>query len=79
MNAHFTEAWRAVAAAKIDEWDYQCVRLGELANDGTVNRSEAATVLQDIALAHDIHIAIGGLDIVTESIACAFTPEEAAA
>ena len=79
MNAHFTETWRAVATAKIDEWDFQCLRLGALANDGVVNRSEAATVLHDIAVANDIDKALGGLDVIMASIACAFTPAEAAA
>ena len=78
MNPHFTEAWRAVATAKIDEFAYRCDRLGELAGAGIVNRSEAASVLTDIADAHSLGETFG-TDWIIDLIATAFAIEGSAA
>lgn len=81
MNPHFTEAWRAVATAKIDEFAHQCKRLADLAHDGEVNRSEASSCLQEIAEANCLCSTFGA-DYIIDTIAWAFAPpvaEEAAA
>jgi hypothetical protein len=70
---YFTEAWRAVATAKIDEFDYQCRRLAELSRCGAVERGEAAATLQDISVAHALGDVFGH-DTVNSMISDAFTP-----
>lgn len=70
---YFREAWVAVATAKIDEFAYQCERLATLAHRGAINRSEAATLLTDIAEAHSLGDMFGS-DYVDELIAAAFAP-----
>jgi hypothetical protein len=71
MTAHFTEAWRAVATAKIDEFAYQCERLADLAICGEVNRGDAAAVLYDISIAHSLGETFGS-DYIADVIAGAF-------
>lgn len=81
MNPHFTEAWRAVATAKIDEFAFQCERLAGLAHDGDVNVSEAASCLQEIAEANCLCSTFGA-DYIVSMIAWPFAHpicEEAAA
>ena len=75
---YFTEAWRAVATAKIDEFEYQCRRLAELSRCGAVERGEAAEVLQDISVAHSLGDVFGH-DIVNSMITDAFAAPEAEA
>ncbi|HEX5864996.1 MAG TPA: hypothetical protein VF014_12205 [Casimicrobiaceae bacterium] len=73
MNPHFTEAWRAVATAKIDEFAYQCERLGTLARCAVVDRADAADVLTEIADAHSLGETFGR-DYIITIIADAFVP-----
>lgn len=76
---YFREAWRAVATAKINEFAYQCERLAGLADYGAVNRSEAVSVLTDIAEANSLRDTFGHeyiADIITEAFA---TPNAEAA
>lgn len=72
-TAYFTAAWRAVATAKIGEFAWQCETLGTLAHCGAVDRSAAASVLNDIADAHSLGETFGH-DYVADMIADAFTP-----
>ena len=67
----FTEAWRAVATAKLDEFACQCERLATLADCGAVNRSEAATVLVDIAEANSLGDTFGS-EYIDEIMSDAF-------
>jgi hypothetical protein len=72
----FREAWRAVATAKIDAFDYQCRRFAELSRCGTVDRGEAAAVLQDISVAHSLGETFGH-EAINEIITDAFAAPEA--
>jgi len=54
-----TEAWRAVANARLAEFRRQCWRLATLERQGTVNKAVAIDELWEIALAHDLLRAFG--------------------
>jgi hypothetical protein len=51
-NRELTEAWRAVANAKLAEYRRQCWRLAGLVRNGTVNKQAAIDRLWTIAIAH---------------------------
>lgn len=79
-SAYFTEAWRAVATAKIAEFSWQCERLATLAGCAAVNRSEAAYVLQDIADANSLGETFGReyVDLIAEAFGPGCKAEAAA-
>jgi hypothetical protein len=76
MSVHFTEAWRAVATAKIEAFADECWRLADLADKGAVDRGDAAATLQDIADANSLPETFGA-DYVAELISVGFSPPTA--
>jgi hypothetical protein len=55
----FTQAWRSVANAKLDEYRRQCWRLAILAGTGAIDKADAVDKLWEIATAHALVRALG--------------------
>jgi hypothetical protein len=58
-HSEITEAWRAVANAKLVEYRKQCWRLAGLASRGIVDKQTAIDGLYNIAVAHALVRSLG--------------------
>jgi hypothetical protein len=73
-----TEAWRAVANAKLIEFKTQAFRLALLSAKGVIRKSKAVDRLWTIAVAHGLERALGRdhlQAIIAEPFATNFPPE----
>jgi pantothenate kinase-related protein Tda10 len=59
QDRELTEAWRAVANAKLAEYRRQCWRLALLVRQGALDRAAAVDRLWEIAIAHALVRALG--------------------
>jgi hypothetical protein len=59
QTTELTEAWRAVATAKLTEFRRQCWRLADLVRKGTADKAMAADQLWEIAVANALVLAHG--------------------
>jgi hypothetical protein len=59
QDRELTEAWRAVANAKLNEYRRQCWRLAHLVRRGAVQKVAAVDRLREIAVAHALVRALG--------------------
>jgi hypothetical protein len=75
QDRELTEAWRAVANAKLSEYRHRCWRLAHLVRQGTVDKVAAVDRLHEIAIAHALVRALGE-DRVEAIIAEAFAGVE---
>jgi hypothetical protein len=64
-------AKRAIALAKLTEFQRQCDRLAHLVADGAIGRANAADDLFEVAQANDL-VEIHGVDCIQRSLAAAF-------
>jgi hypothetical protein len=71
QDRELIEAWRAVANAKLVEYQRQCWRLAILVRQGAIDRTAVVDRLHEIAVAHALVRALGE-DRIAAVIAEAF-------